>query len=114
MIYEIEIIKARFETIKVLLGESLTLEDLSSPKYLKALIDITENSYVHLNDSMCESLMMCKECAQNRELLSEYLNLFDDIELGRVIEGNEERVARYPQTIKEVIDKVNTVLNRMK
>jgi len=114
LIYEIEIIKARFETIKVLLGESLTLEDLSSPKYLKALIDITENSYVHLNDSMCESLMMCKECAEKRELLSEYLNLFDDIELGRVIEGAEERVARYPQTIKEVIDKVNTVLNCMK
>ena len=114
MVSEIKMIKAKFETIKIMTGDELTTEDLSSPKYLSALIDATESTYVHLNDSICASLVMCQECAQKRELLSEYLHLFDDIELGRVIHDVEEKVARFPESIKQIIDRINTVLVDMK
>jgi hypothetical protein len=114
MISEIKMIKAKFETIKIMTGDVLTTEDLSSPRYLRALIDATENTYVHLNDTMCASLVMCQECAQKRDLLNEYLHLFDDIELGRVIHDVEEKVARFPESIKQIIDRINTVLVDMK
>lgn len=114
MINEIEIIKAKFETIKIILGESLTLEDLSSPKYLRALIDATESTYVHLNDSMCANLMMCQECAEKRDFLNQYLHLFDDIELGTVVENAEEKLAHFPESVKQVIDKINIVLISIK
>ena len=41
---EIKMIKAKFETIKIIAGEALTMDDLSSPKYLRALIDATEST----------------------------------------------------------------------
>ena len=114
MINDINIIKAKFETIKIIAGDTLTLEDLSSPKYIRALIDATESTYVHLNDSICDSLAMCQECAQKRELLNEYLHLFDDIELGKVIDDAEEKIARFPESLKQVIDRINTVLLNIK
>jgi len=114
MISEIKMIKAKFETIKIVAGETLSREDLSSPKYLRALIDATESTYVHLNDSICESLAMCQECAQKRDLLNEYLHLFDDIELGKSMHNIEDKIAHFPEAIKQVIDRINTVLNDMK
>jgi len=114
MVDEIKMIKAKFETIKIITGEVLTLEDLSSPKYLKALIDATESTYVHLNDTMCEDLVMCQECAQKRDTLNEYLHLFDDLELGEKVHDIEEKIAHFPETIKQIIDRINTVLVDLK
>ena len=111
---EIKMIKAKFETIRIIVGDALTLEDLSSPKYLKALIDATESTYVHLNDSICEDLHMCQECAQKRDLLNTYLHLFDNLELGQVIHDAEAQIAAFPEAIKQVIDRINTVLYDLK
>ena len=110
MVSEIKTIKAKFETIKIITGETLSLEDLSNPKYLRGLIDATEDTYVELNDSICNSLLMCQECATKRDLLHEYLHLFDDIELGRTMHDIEEKVAHFPEAIKQIIDRINTVL----
>ena len=114
MVDEIKMIKAKFETIKIVAGDALSIEDLSSPKYLKALIDATENTYIHLNDSICEDLHMCQECAQKRDLLNSYLHLFDDLELGKTVHDAEERIAAFPEAIKQVIDRINTVLVDLK
>jgi len=114
MVSEIKMIKAKFETIKIITGESLSLEDLSNPKYLRALIDATENTYVELNDSICNSLLMCQECAAKRDLLHEYLHLFDDIELGTAMYDTEDKVAYFPEAIKQIIDRINTVLVKIK
>jgi len=100
--------------IEVIAGESMTREDLSSPQYLRALIDATENTYIHLNDTICASLLMCQACAQKRELLNEYLHIFDDLELGKVVHDVEEKVARFPGAIKEIIERINTVLIEIK
>jgi len=114
MVNEIKTIKEKFEMLKIIAGEALTHEDLSSPQYLRALIDATENTYVHLNDTICASLIMCQECAQKRELLNEYLHLFDDLELGRVVHDAEEKVARFPEAIKDIIAQINKVLIEIK
>jgi|GEM_PF-3155496 len=107
----IEIIKAKFEMIRIVLNDELHIEDLKHAKYLRTLIEATENTYVHLNDTICESLHMCRECAQKRELLMRYINLFDDIENGAAITPEMEREIRaYPQAIRGVIDRINTVL----
>ena len=114
MVSKINVIKAKFEIIKTILGDSLTLEDLSQPKYLKVLIDASENTYLHLNDSMCESLNMCKECAQKRDILNQYIQLFDSVELGNKL-GNtiEEEIAKFPKIIEEIIHKIDLVLAKI-
>jgi len=114
MIDEIKMIKAKFETIKIVTGDALTKEDLSNPKYLRALIDATESTYVHLNDSICDDLVMCQECAHKRDLLNEYLHLFDDLELGKTAHDIEEKIAHFPEAIKQIIDRINTVLSDLK
>ena len=114
MVNEIKMIKAKFETIKIITGDALSLEDLSSPKYLRALIDATESTYVHLNDTICADLVMCQECAQKRDLLNEYLHLFDDLELGKTIHAVEDKIAHFPEAIKQIIDRINTVLTDIK
>ena len=107
----IMVIKAKFEMIKVVLGGTLTAEDLSHKKYLKVLIDATENTYLQLNDSICESLVMCKECANKRDVLQRYIQLLDNIELGQKIDAQmEEELTRFPEAINEIIDRINTVL----
>ena len=114
MIDDIKVIKGKFETIKLMVGESLSLEDLSNPKYLRSLIDATESTYVHLNDSICDDLHMCHECAQKRDLLNTYLQLFDDLELGKMAQDTEAQIAAFPEAIKQVIDRINTVLFDLK
>lgn len=114
MTNEIKIIKTKFEMIDIIAGEQLGLEDLASPQYLRALIDATESTYVHLNDAICASLEMCRECAKKRELLSEYLHIFDDIELGRELHDVEEKVTKFPGAIKEIIERINVVLLELK
>jgi hypothetical protein len=111
---KIMVIKAKFEMVKIVLGGTLTAEDLSHKKYLKVLIDATENTYLNLNDSICESLVICKECANKRDILTKYLNLLDNIELGKTIDAETEKeLARFPETINEIIDRINTVLIEM-
>ena len=110
----INVIKAKFEIIKTILGDSLSLEDLSQPKYLKILIDASENTYLQLNDGMCASLNMCKECAHKRDMLHNYIQLFDSIELGNKL-GNtlEEEIAKFPKIIEEIIHKIDVVLAKL-
>lgn len=111
---DILVIKAKFEMIKVVLSGSLSVEDLSHPKYLKVLIDASENTYLQLTEGICQSLVMCKECANKRDVLHSYINLLDDIELGKTITAEmEEKLAQYPEVINEIIDRINTVLNDM-
>lgn len=107
----INAIKAKFEILKTILGDSLSLEDLSQPKYLKVLIDASENTYLQLNGGMCESLHMCKECAQKRDMLNHYIQLFDSVELGKNLGMIiEEEIAKFPKIIEEIIHKIDMVL----
>jgi hypothetical protein len=109
---QILVIKAKFEMIKIVLSGSLSVEDLSHKKYLKVLIDASENTYLQLTEGICQSLVMCKECANKRDILNRYINLLDDIELGKSITPEmEEELSRYPEVINEIIDRINTVLS---
>ena len=111
---DINIIKAKFEIIRTILGDSLSLADLSQPKYLKVLIDASENTYLQLNDGMCESLNMCKECAQKRDILKTYIQLFDSVELGEKLNDSaKEAIAKFPHIIEEIISKIDAVLAKL-
>ncbi len=111
---QILVIKAKFEMIKIVLSGSLSIEDLSHAKYLKVLIDASENTYLQLTDGICQSLVMCKECATKRDLLNKYINLLDDVELGKPITTQmKEDLEKYPDVINEIIDRINTVLTEM-
>ncbi len=107
----IETIKAKFEMIQVAVGKDLNIDDLSQSRYLRAVIDATEHAYVHLNDSICESLYMCKECAQKRDLLMHYLTMLDDIDEGMILKPETiQELARYPEEISNVIERIDNVL----
>ena len=107
----IEIIKAKFEMIRIVLNDELHLEDLKHSKYLRTLIEATENTYIQLNDSICESLHMCRECAQKRELLMQYINLLDDIENGaEVTPEKEQKLTEYPHAVRGIIERIDRVL----
>ncbi len=111
---KIDLIKAKFEMIKTILSGSLSLEDLSQPKYLKILIDASENTYLALNDGMCESLNMCKECAQKRDILHNYIQLLDSIELGNQLTHSlENELLKFPKIIDDIIDKIDLVLAKL-
>ncbi len=109
MINEIKVIKGKFETIKILVGDRLSPEDLVYKKYLKVLIDTIENVYLHLNDVISEDLHICQQCAEKRNMLYEYLHLFDNIEIGMTPEDSEEKIAEFPAVIQQVIDCINTI-----
>ncbi len=111
----IETIKAKFEMISIILNQELHLNDIKHSKYLRALIDATESTYVHLNDSLCESLTMCKECAQKRDLLMQYITLLDDIDNGApVTPVIQQKLAAYPEVVNSVIDRIDQVLLSLK
>ena len=114
MIDEIKVIKAKFETIKIIVGDTLTRDDLSHEKYLHVLIDAIENAYLNLNDAICDDLLMCQQCAQKRDVLNEYLHLFDDIEIGKIPKDREEKISKFPEIIQQIIDRINTVLVDLK
>jgi len=107
----IETIKAKFEMIQVTLGKEINPEDILHSRYLRSIIDATEHAYVHLNDALCESLHMCQECAQKREMLMHYLTMLDDIdEKQEIPEEAAEELAHYPEEISRVIERIDNVL----
>ncbi len=112
MLEKVPVIKAKFEMIKVVLGGKLSIEDLMYPKYLKILVDALENTYLQLNDEICESLVMCKECAQKRDILMQYIDLLDNFEPGSKVGPEvEAELEKFPKTIDMIIDRINAVLN---
>ena len=114
MLDRINIIKEKFEMIKTILDDSLTLEDLSHPKYLKILINASEHTYIQLNDSICDNLYMCQECASKRDTLNHYIQLFDNIELGHTVSDNmKKELEQYPKIIEELINKINVFIQKM-
>ena len=111
----IETIKAKFEMIRIVLNDTLHIDDLTHPKYLRALIDATESTYVHLNDSLCESLTMCHECAQKRDILMQYISLLDDIDNGtEITPAMAKKLSAYPEVVNSVIERIDEVLLSMK
>ena len=114
MVDEIKVIKAKFETIKIIVGDTLTRADLKHEKYLQVLIDAIENAYLNLNDAICDDLLMCQQCTQKRDVLNEYLHLFDDIEIGKIPIDRDEKISKFPETIQQIIDRINTVLVDLK
>ncbi len=111
----IETIKAKFEIIHIILSDTLHIDDLKHPKYLRALIDATESTYVYLNDSLCESLTMCRECAQKRDILMQYITLLDDIDNGtEVTPVMAQKLSAYPEVVNSVIERIDEVLLSIK
>lgn len=115
MLKKVPVIKAKFEMIKVVLGGKLSKEDLLHPKYLKILIDALENTYLQLNDDICENLVMCKECAEKRDTLLQYINLLDSFEPDSKVSAEDEaQIEKLPEIINEIIQRIDIVLNEWK
>ncbi len=112
--HTIEIIKAKFEMIRILLREEFAATDLECGAYRRALIAATENTYVHLNDSMCDNLVMCRHCAQKRELLMQYLHLLDDLDNGSSMTSEMRgKLEAFPKLVNETIERINHVLSQL-
>jgi hypothetical protein len=110
----IEKIKSAFETIELIVGGELHLDDIRHPKYLRSLIAATEKTYVLLNDGICESLEMCQECAKRRDMLMQYLHLLDDFERGNLLSSSQtETLLNFPREIDEILKRIEHVLRHI-
>ena len=106
----LEGIKTKFETIRIITGERLHLEELEHPKYLQALLTATESAYILLNDGLCESLHMCQLCAQRRDQLLEYMHFFDDFARGIRPKDAHAIVEQFPALLDTMIANVSRVI----
>ncbi len=112
MTERIPIIKAKFEMVKIVLGNDFNSEDLRHPKYQSVLINALENTYLHLNDDICESLLMCQECAQKRDAVLEYINLIDTFQ-ENADDTVHSKLEKLPVIIDEVIERIDKVLREL-
>lgn len=113
MLERVPVIKAKFEMIKVVLGGKLSRDDLSHPKYYRVLIDALEDTYLQLNDDICESLVMCKECAHKRDILLHYIKLLDSFDPDSdVSPENEAELEKFPDIVNEIIERITMVLSK--
>jgi hypothetical protein len=110
----IEKIKAKFETLRTIMGDDFSPEDIRQPKYLRALLSATEEAYVLLNDGICESLHMCKECAHRRDMLMRYLHLLDDADRDLLDDSDRlEMLHAYPKEVNEVLDRIERAMKAL-
>jgi len=58
---------------------------------------------------------MCRECAQKRDILMQYLTMFDDIEHGaQVTPEMAQKLSSYPEVVNSVIERIDEVLLSLK
>lgn len=77
-------IKAKLETLKIITKSDTTLFGTSCEKYLTALIDVTEEIYLLLNDTLFYSRQHSHILTDKRDKLNHHLNRLDDIQEGNV------------------------------
>lgn len=104
------VLKTRFRMALLFTGDELDLKMLKeNPAFLSGLIRVFEVLYVSINNEMCESSLVCKECAKKRDRLREYLDIFDRILEGEELPEDVVKINWVPETLKEVIDRINTL-----
>lgn len=107
----IPLIKAKFEMIQLLVGDQLKSDDLQHAKYLEVLLSALEHTYLQMNEELCQSLVMCKECAEKRDLLMQYMTLLDDLEFeDQLSEEEEKMLQKLPLDIQDTIDRIDKVM----
>ncbi len=98
-----------FESLLELLKSNATKDE----SYFTKLSIDNEEAYVFMNQSMCSSDSVCKECAIYRDFIREMLEVLSDLELdaSKITEYTSE-LEKYTNTIESIVTNIKTALNQ--
>lgn len=104
MVNSIKMMQGKFKEIQMLIGNDFTVTHLQEPSFVQALVEVVEETYILLNEEMCNQLEVCHQCASHRDVMQAMVVTLNDILDG--VSVNEKmaiQFAAFPQLIDDVI-----------
>ena len=104
-------VQDRFIEIKTMLATDDLNTKLLDDKFLEKLTDNVEETFVKMNEGICESAQMCYSCANQRDYLRDVVDLLEEIEDVNEIDENLNRdIVTFKSNIDETLGRIDDVL----
>ncbi len=100
-----------FLEIKTMLATDDLNTKLLEDKFLEKLTDNVEETFVKMNEGICESAQMCYSCANQRDYLRDVVDLLEDIEDADEINDTlNADIVTFKSNIDETLGRIGDVL----
>lgn len=114
MLQTVQNIETKFREIKQIIGDDFSVSHLHDNAFVSRLREAVEETYLLLNEGMCEEISVCKECAQNRDYLQKMMVDLEAIESGETItEAVEDRFMGFSLMLDDLLSRVSGVVSEL-
>jgi spore cortex formation protein SpoVR/YcgB (stage V sporulation) len=110
MIQSIQKLQSQLIEIQSLLRSNA----IRDQNYYSILGEKTNQAYLSMNNTMCESLSICQHCTQHRDFFFLMLPVFDDLSTGDdVSPEHAKKLSIFEETVAEILTKISMTLTNI-
>lgn len=79
--------------------------------FFSILGEKTNQAYISMNNTMCESLSICQHCTEHRDFFFLMLPVFDDLGSGDTIsQEHTKKLSIFGEKVSEILSKISATL----
>jgi hypothetical protein len=114
MLQTVQNIEKKFLGIKQIIGADFSASHLRDSGFVSGLKEAVEETYLLLNEGMCEEISVCKECAKNRDYLQTMITELENIENGdKITAAVEDRFISFSLMLDDLLSRVDSVVSNL-
>ncbi len=107
-------IERQFLDIREIMGDELDVSALEDSRYLDRLSNCIDETYIVLNQGMCEELEMCHTCAKHRDILGTVMETLNDLDSGANITDDVIlELKDFVNTLDDILVRIKEVLHNL-
>lgn len=114
MIQSITLMQQRFGEVKMVIGNDFSIDHLHDTSFVERLIVAIEETYIVLNEEICKSMDVCKQCASHRDKMQNMMILLNDILDGSSITHETEvAFSDFKTLLDDVIERATQMVKEI-
>jgi hypothetical protein len=114
MLQTVQKIETKFRGIKEIIGADFSASHLHDSDFVARLKEAVEETYLLLNEGMCEQVAVCKECARNRDYLQTMIVELENLESGvAVTAAVEDRFMGFSLALDDLLSRVGSIVSEL-
>lgn len=111
MVQTIRDVEQRIAIIKALIHNDFEPTHLEDAEFVKVLTNSVEDTYMLMNEGMCEELTACQRCTKSRDNMRNIMDLLEDIEAGDPVTPEmADRFRHFSVELDEMTERLSEVL----
>jgi hypothetical protein len=114
MLQTVQNIEKKFREVKQIIGNDFSASHLHNSGFVSRLREAVEETYVLLNEGICEEVSVCKECANNRDHLQTIMVELENIENGdKITAAMEDRFMSFSLMLDDLLSRIKSVIGEL-